>query len=96
MHSFGWKPKAEQLLQCRQNEIWRQQDGGRAVPTQIGHEPGRLEAQGQTVVQCRQKKNLQQQKSSGAVQIRRGLHTFGWEPRVEQQLSAGRAIAAEQ
>ena len=41
----------------RQNEISQQQkNSSRAVLTKIGHESGRLEAQGQTAVQCRQVK----------------------------------------
>ena len=60
-------------VQCRQNEISQQQkNSSRAVLTQIGHEPGRLEAQGQTAVQCKRNENLQQQNSSGAVSTQIG------------------------
>ena len=42
--------------------------------TQIGHESVRLEARGQTAVQCRQNENLQQQNCSGGVSTQIG-HT---------------------
>ena len=64
------------------------------VLTQIGHTPVRVEAQGQTAVQCRQNEILQMQKNSN----RAVLTQIGHEPgRLEAQgkkqlLSAGRAI----
>ena len=61
------KLAADRAVPFRKSEISQQQDGGGAVSTQIGYEPGRLEAQGQTAVQCKQNENLQQQNTSGAV-----------------------------
>ena len=53
----------------------------------------RLEAQGQTAVQCRQNENLQQQNSSGEVSTRIGHAPVRLEAQDQkQQLSAGRAI----
>ena len=47
-HALVWlKAQGQTAVQCRQNEISQQQkNNSRAVLTQIGHEPGRLEAQG--------------------------------------------------
>ena len=53
----------------------QQKNSSRAVLTQIGHEPGRLEAQGQTV-QCRQNEILQQQNSSRTVSTQIGYAPF--------------------
>ena len=93
MRPFGWKPTARQQFQCRQSEILQQQkNSSRAVLTQIGHEPGRLEAQGQTAVQCRPNENLQSRTVAGQFQLQSGMHPFGWNPRVKQQFSAGRDI----
>ena len=58
------KPEADRAVPCRESEISQQQNGGGAVSTQIGHAPVRLEAQGQTEVQCRQNEISQQQKNS--------------------------------
>ena len=66
-HPFGWEPRARHQFSAGK-KIWQQQNNSsRAVLTQIGHEPGRLEVQGQAAVQCRQNKNLQQQNSSETV-----------------------------
>ena len=70
---FGWKPRARQQFSAGKNEISQQQkNSSRVFLTQIGHEPGRLEAQGQTAVQCKQNENLQLQNSSGAVSTQIG------------------------
>ena len=44
---------ADRAVPCRKSEISHHQNGGGVVSTQIGHRPVRLEAQGQTAVQCR-------------------------------------------
>ena len=50
------KPAAERAVACRKSEISQQQkNSSRAILTQIGHELGRVEAQGETVVQCKKK-----------------------------------------
>ena len=46
-------PAADRAVPCRKSEISHQQNGGGVVSTQIGPEPVRLEAKGQTAVQCR-------------------------------------------
>ena len=48
------KTAADRAIPCRKSEISQQQNGDGGVSTQIGHAPVRLEAQGQTAVQCRQ------------------------------------------
>ena len=48
------KPAADRAVPFRESEISQQQNGGRVVSTQIGNAPVRVEAQGQTAVQCRQ------------------------------------------
>ena len=58
------KPAADQAVPCRKSKISQQQNGGGAVSTQIGHAPVRLEAHGQTAIQCRQNEISQQQKNS--------------------------------
>ena len=58
------KPAADRDVMCRKSKISLQQNGGGAVSTQIGHTPVRLEAQGQTAVQCRQNEISQEQKNS--------------------------------
>ena len=58
------KPAADRAVLCRKSEISQQQNGGGVGLTQIGHAPVRLEAQGQTAVQCRQNAISQQQKNS--------------------------------
>ena len=73
MSPVGWKPRARQQFSARKIEISQQQkNSSRAILTQIEHEPGWLEAQGQTVVQCRQNENLQEQNSSVVVSIQIG------------------------
>ena len=71
------KPAADRAVPCRKSEISQQQNGGGAVSTQIGHAPVRLEAQGQTALQCRKNKVSQQQKNSS----RAVLTQIGHEPR---------------
>ena len=46
------KPTADRAVPCRKSGISQQHNSGGAVSTQIGHAPVRLEAQGQTAVQC--------------------------------------------
>ena len=76
------KPAADRAVPCRKSEILQQQNGGGVVSTQIGHIPVRLEAQRQTVVQCRQNEISQQQKNSS----RAVLTQIGHEPgRLEAQ-----------
>ena len=76
------KPAADRAVSCRESEISQQQNGGGVVSTQIGHAPVRLEAQGQTAVQCRKNKISQQQKNSS----RAALTQIGHEPgRLEAQ-----------
>ena len=70
------KPAADRVVPCRESEISLQQNAGGAVSTQIGHAPVRLEAQGQTAVQCRQNEFSQQQKNSS----RAVLTQIGHEP----------------
>ena len=48
MHPFGLEAHGQTAVQCRQKEMSQQQNSSRAVLTQIEHEPGRLEAQGQS------------------------------------------------
>ena len=76
------KPAADRLVPCCKSEISQQPNGGGVVSTHTGHAPVRVEAQGQTAVQCRQNEILQQQtNSSGAV-----LTQIGHEPgRLEAQ-----------
>ena len=61
------KPAADQAVPCIESTISQQQNGGGVVSTQIGHTPVRLEAQGQTAVQCRKNEISQQQKNSSRV-----------------------------
>ena len=70
------KPVADRAVPCRESEISQQQNGGKVVSTQIGHAPVRLEAQGQTAVQCRKNEISQQQKKSS----RAVLTQIGHEP----------------
>ena len=73
MNPFGWKPTTRQQFQCRPSDSPQQQrNSNRAVLTQIGHDHGRLEAQGQTAIQCRQNKNWQPQNSSRTVSTQIG------------------------
>ena len=66
----------------KKSEISQQQNGGGVISTQIGHTPVRLEAQGQTAVQCRKNEISQQQKNSS----RAILTQIGHEPgRLETQ-----------
>ena len=76
------KPAADRAVPCRKSEILQQQNGGGAVSTQIGHEPVRLEAQGQTEVQCRQNEIPQQQKNSSTAVLTQIGHESG---RMEAQ-----------
>ena len=90
MHPFVWKPRAKQQSSASR-AILR---SSRTVAGQFqvrGHEPGRLEAQGQTAVQCRQNQNLQLQ-NSGIVSIQTGYAPVRLEARAKQQFSASRAI----
>ena len=76
------KPTTDRAVPCRTSETSQQQNGGGVVSTQIGHTPVRLEAQGQTAVQCRQNEISQQQKNSS----RAILAQIGHEPgRLEAQ-----------
>ena len=76
------KPAADRAVPCRESEISQQQNGGGVVSTHIGHAPVRLEAQGQTAVQCRKNEISQQQKNSS----RAILAQIGHEPgRLEAQ-----------
>ena len=58
------KPATDRAVPCRESEISQQQNGGGVVSIQIGNAPVRVEAQGQTAVQCRQNEISQQQKNS--------------------------------
>ena len=58
------KPAANRAVPCRKSEISQQQNGGGAFSTQIWHAPVRLEAQSQTVVQCRQNEISQMHENS--------------------------------
>ena len=58
------KAAADRAVPCRESEISQQQNSGGVVSTQIGHASVRVEAQGQTAVQCRQDEISQQQKNS--------------------------------
>ena len=85
------KPAAGRAVPCRKSKIPQQQNGGGAVSTQIGHAPGRLEAHGQTTVQCRQNEILQLKKnSSKAVLTQIGHEPVGWKHKARQQFSAGK------
>ena len=76
------KPATDRVVPCRKSDISQQQNGGGVVSTQIGHTPVRLEAQGQTAVQCRQNEIPKQQKNSS----RAILTQIGHEPgRLEAQ-----------
>ena len=76
------KPAADRAVPCRESETSQQQNRGGVVSTQIGHAPIRVEAQGQTAVQCRQNEISQQQKNSS----RAVLTQIGHEPgRLEAQ-----------
>ena len=76
------KPAADRAVPCRKSQISQQLNGGGEVSTQSGHEPVRLEAQGQTAVQCRKNEISQQQKNSS----RAVLTQIGHEPgRLEAQ-----------
>ena len=75
-------PAADRLVPCCKSEISQQQNSGGVVSTQIGHTPVRVEAQGQTAVQCGQNEILQMQKNI----IRAVLTQIGHEPgRLEAQ-----------
>ena len=66
MHPFVWKPRAKQ--QSSASRVILRSSRTVAGQFQVrGHEPGRLEAQGQTAVQCKQGDSSQQQNSSRAV-----------------------------
>ena len=74
------KPAADRAVPCRESEISQQQNGGGVVSTQIGNAPVRVEAQGQTAVQCRQNEISQQQEnSSRAVLTQIGHEPGRWE-----------------
>ena len=76
------KPAADRAVLCRTSEISQQQNCAGVVSTRIGNTPVRLEAQGQTAVQCRQNEISQQQKNSS----RAVLTQIGHEPgRLEAQ-----------
>ena len=76
------KPAADRTVPCRKSEISQQQNSGGVVSTQIGHASVRLEAQGQTAVQCKNNEISQQQKNSS----REILTQIGHEPgRLEAQ-----------
>ena len=76
------KSAADRAVPYRKSEILQQQNGGGVVSAQIGHAPVRLEAQGQTTVQCRQNEISQQQQNSS----RAFLIQIGHEPgRLEAQ-----------
>ena len=82
------KPAADRAVPCRKSAISQQQNGGGAVSTQIGHTPVRLEAQGQTAVQCRKNEISQQQKnSSRAILTQIGHEPGRLELRARQQFS---------
>ena len=76
------KPTADRAVPCRESEISQQQNGGGVVSTQIGNAPVRLEAQGQTAVQCRKTEISQQQKNSSRIILTRTGHEPG---RLEAQ-----------
>ena len=67
-------------------------NSSRAVLTRIGHEPGRLEAQGQTAVQCRSNEIWHQQENSSrkVLTLNRTHGPIGWNPGARQQFSAGK------
>ena len=94
MHPFGWKPRARHQLSAGKTRF---RSSKRTVAGQfqlkIGHEPGRLEAQGHTAVQYRQNETLQQQNCSGGVSTQIGHALVRLEAQGQkQQFSAGRAI----
>ena len=74
MHPFGCKPRAKQQFSAGSGSS-QQQNSTRAVSNQIGHAPVRLDAQGQTAVQCRLSDSSQQQNNSSQ------KTTFQTEPR---------------
>ena len=93
MHPFGWKRRARQQFSAGKMRFRssKRTAAGQFVP-QIGHESGRLEAQGQTTVQYRKNENLQQQNCSGGVSTQIGHATVRLETQGQkQQFSAGRA-----
>ena len=72
MHPFGPGPESSSMQASGSSQ---QQNISRAVSNQIGHAPVRLEAQGQTAVQCRPSESSQQQNNSSR------KTTFQTEPR---------------
>ena len=66
IHPFGWKPRARQRFSAGKTSICSSRTSG-SVSSQVGYAPVRLEAHGQTAVQCRQSDSSQQQNSSRAV-----------------------------
>ena len=71
------KPAADRAVPCRESEISQQQNGGGVVSTQIGHTPIRVEAQGQTAVQCRKNEIWQQQKNNSRTVLTQIRHEPG-------------------
>ena len=82
-------------LGCSES-VWVVSNVTRAVLTQIVHEPGRLEAQGQTAVQCNQNKNLQQQNSSGAVSTQIGYAPVWLEAQGQTAVQRRQSISSQQ
>ena len=74
MHPFGCKPRAKQQFSAGSGSS-QQKNSSRAVSNQMGHAPVRLEAQGQTAVQCRPGDSSQQHNNSSQ------NTTFQTEPR---------------
>ena len=70
MHPFVWKPRAKQQSSASR-AILRSSTTAAGQFQVRGLGPGRLEAQGQAAVQCRQNQNLQLQ-NSGTVSIQTG------------------------
>ena len=71
------KHTADRAVPCRESEISQQQNGGGIVSTQIGHASVRVEAQGQTAVQCRKNEISQQQKNSSRAILTQTGHEPG-------------------
>ena len=85
------KPAADRLVPCCKSEISQQQLYGAIVSTQIGHAPVRLEAQGQTAVQCKKNEILQKQKNSSRAVLTQIRNEPGrLEVRAKHQISAGK------
>ena len=74
MHPFGCKPRAKQQFSAGSGSS-QQKNSSRAMSNQMGHAPVRLEAQGQTAVQCRPGDSSQQHNNSSQ------NTTFQTEPR---------------